>query len=80
MALPFTHRPITEDQLQKIIAEDDYASDFRIPMSLGEPREEKDKAGGPCHCADVAVNAAWYEDTMQGNLTFTTFLVQGWIS
>ena len=68
-------RPITEDQLQKIIAEEDYATDFKIPMSLGEPREERDKAGGACHCADVAVNAAWYEDTMQGNLTFTTFLV-----
>jgi len=68
-------RPITEDQLQKIIAEEDYATDFRVPMSLGEPRAEKDKAGGPCHCADVAVNAAWFEDTMQGSLTFTTFLV-----
>lgn len=68
-------RPVTEDQLQKIIAEEDYATDFKIPMSLGEPRDEKDKAGAPCHCADVAVNAAWYEDTMQGNLTFTTFLV-----
>ena len=68
-------RPITEEQLQGIIAAEDYATDFKIPMSLGEPRKEKDKAGGPCHCADVAVNAAWYEDTMQNNLTFTTFLV-----
>ena len=76
MNQPSTYRPITEDQLQNIIAEEDYATDFKIPMSLGEPREERDKAGGLCHCADVAVNAAWYEDTMQGNLTFTTFLVQ----
>ena len=68
-------RPITEEQLKSIIAAEDYTTDFKVPMSLGEPRKEKDKAGGPCHCADVAVNAAWYEDTMQNNLTFTTFLV-----
>ncbi len=65
-------RPISEEQLRSVIAEEDYASDFRVPMSLGAPREEKDKSGGPCHCADVAVNSAWYEDTMENNLTFTT--------
>ena len=65
-------RPISEEQLQKVIAEDDYASDFRVPMSLGAPRKETDKSGGPCYCADVAVNTAWYEDTMENSITFTT--------
>jgi hypothetical protein len=44
-------------------------------MSLGAPRKETDKSGGPCQSCDVAVNTAWYEDTMENNLTFTTFLV-----
>ena len=37
---------------------------FRVPMSLGAPREEKDKSGNPCFVCDVAVNSVWYSDTM----------------
>jgi hypothetical protein len=33
-------------------------------MSLGAPRQEKDKSGQPCLVADVAVNSVWYSDTM----------------
>ena len=29
-------------------------------MSLGAPREEKDKSGGKCLASDVAINSIWY--------------------
>ena len=44
-------------------------------MSLGSPRSEKDKSGGACLCSDVALNAAWYEDSLENSITFTTFVV-----
>lgn len=45
-------------------------------MSLGAPREETDKSGVKCFASDVAINGTWYEDTMDGSLAFTTFVVQ----
>ena len=30
-------------------------------MSLGEPRKEKDKSGGECWAAEVAINSKWFE-------------------
>lgn len=68
-------KPISEEALQNIIASEDYTSDFRIPMSLGAPRKEKDKSGRDCYSCDVAVNSVWYDQTMVDSLTFTTFLV-----
>lgn len=68
-------RPISEEALQAIIASEDYATDYKIPMSLGAPRNEKDKSGKDCLACDVAVNSVWYDETMQDSLTFTTFLV-----
>ena len=68
-------KPITEEALQNIIANEDYESDYRIPMSLGAPHQEKDKSGNDCLACDVAVNSVWYEQTMMDSLTFTTFLV-----
>jgi len=68
-------KPISEDALQEIIANENYDSDYRIPMSLGAPRIEKDKSGKDCYSCDVAVNSVWYDQTMVDSLTFTTFLV-----
>jgi len=68
-------KPISENALQDIIASENYDSDYRIPMSLGAPRGEKDKAGKDCFACDVAVNSVWYDQTMVDSLTFTTFLV-----
>ena len=44
-----------------MIAEEDYSNLWRVPMSLGEPRKEKDKSGGECWAAEVAINANWFE-------------------
>jgi hypothetical protein len=68
-------RPITEQALQSVIASEDYTADYRIPMSLGAPRVEKDKSGNDCLVCDVAVNSVWYDETMVNSLTFTTFLI-----
>lgn len=68
-------RPISEERLQEIILSEDYSSDYRVPMSLGAPRTEKDKSGKDCVACDVAVNSVWYDQTMENSLTFTTFVV-----
>jgi len=68
-------KPISEENLQLIIASEDYTSDYRIPMSLGAPRTEKDKSGLDCLVSDVAVNAVWYDEVMKDSLTFTTFFI-----
>lgn len=68
-------KPISEEALQAIIVSEDYETDFKIPMSLGGPRKEKDKSGKECFACDVAVNSVWYDQTMENSLTFTTFLV-----
>ena len=44
-------------------------------MSLGSPREEKDKSGNKCLATDVAINSVWFDDKMEKSLVFTTFVV-----
>ena len=53
--------PMEEKELERMIAEEDYSNLWRVPMSLGEPRKEKDKSGGECWAAEVAINANWFE-------------------
>jgi len=67
--------PLSEDKLKEIIASEDYGTDFRVPMSLGGPREEKDKSGSSCTACDVAINTVWFEDVMYDSIAFTTFVV-----
>jgi len=67
--------PLSEEKLKEIIASEDYNADFRVPMSLGAPREEKDKSGGKCLASDVAINSIWYEETMVNSIAFTTFVI-----
>ena len=67
--------PLSEEKLQDIIANEDYGTDFRVPMSLGSPRNEKDKSGGACLACDVAINSVWFDDVMFDSITFTTFVV-----
>ena len=67
--------PMSEARLKTIIEEEDYASDYRVPMSLGAPREEADKSGQPCLACDVAVNSAWFADTVSNSDVFTAFVV-----
>ena len=50
-----------EQELERMIAEEDYSNLWRVPMSLGEPRKEQDKSGGECWAAEVAINTNWFE-------------------
>jgi len=67
--------PMEESELTKMIATEDYTSLWRVPMSLGAPRKEKDKSGVECLAAEVAVNTAWFDGTMVDSLVFTSFVV-----
>ena len=44
-----------------MISEEDYTNLWRVPMSIDAPRESKDKSGGACLSADVALNADWFK-------------------
>ena len=67
--------PLDEEELTKMIEADDYSSTWRVPMSLGAPRKEKDKSGAECSVAEVAVNTAWFDGTMVDSMVFTSFVV-----
>lgn len=66
--------PISEQELERVIADEDYTTLWRVPMSIGEPRTVKDKAGGESLAADVAVNSTWFTETMEPSEIFTTFV------
>ncbi len=38
-------------------------------------RKEKDKSGGECFAADVAVNSDWFSSTMEPSEVFTAFVI-----
>jgi len=67
--------PLDEEELTRMIESDDYSSVWRVPMSLGAPRKEKDKSGVECSVAEVAVNTAWFDGTMVDSMVFTSFVV-----
>ena len=67
--------PIEEKELTRLIETEDYTSLWRVPMSLGTPRQEVDKAGGRCWAAEVAVNSAWFEQRMVTSDLFTGFVL-----
>ncbi|XP_040569591.1 PIH1 domain-containing protein 1 [Lepeophtheirus salmonis] len=70
-----TAAPISEEDLIKIIEEENYETPYRVPMSLGAPREDKDKSTKKCYVTDVAVNGAWFDQVVDGSPVFTAFLV-----
>jgi len=67
--------PITEQELQRVIADEDYTTLWRVPMSIGSPRSEKDKSGGDCLVADIAINLNWFKETMEPSIVFTSFVI-----
>ena len=61
-----------------MIAEEDYSNLWRVPMSLGEPRKEKDKSGAECWAAEVAINTNWFEQMAASRVTHHTFFFGIW--
>jgi len=66
--------PMEENELERMIADEDYSNLWRVPMSLGEPRKEKDKSGGECWAAEVAINSKWFE-VMAASQVFLGFVI-----
>ena len=64
-----------EQELERMIAEEDYSNLWRVPMSLGEPRKEKDKSGAECWAAEVAINTNWFEQMTASQVTNHTFFL-----
>ena len=60
-----------EQELERMIAEEDYSNLWRVPMSLGEPRKEQDKSGGECWAAEVAINTNWFEQMVASQVIFS---------
>ena len=61
--------------MTRLIESEDYTNLWRVPMSLGGPRREADKAGAECWVAEVAINSAWFEKTMVSSDLFTGFVL-----
>jgi len=66
--------PIEERELAQMIEAEDYTNLWRVPMSLGQPRKEKDKSGQDCSVAEVAINSSWF-DKMLASEIFTSFVI-----
>lgn len=66
-------REISDLDLVKII-ESDEASDYKVPMSIGEIRSEKDKKGKNAKAVDVAINPYFF-NKIQTNQYFKNFFM-----
>lgn len=64
---------ITEKELSDILLSEE-PSLYRVPLSLGEPHEEKAKDGSDCTCYDVIVNTEYFK-SIQKNEFFRAFLI-----
>lgn len=64
---------ITEKELSDILLSEE-PSLYRVPLSLGEPHEEKAKDGTDCTCYDVIVNTEYFK-SVQKNEFFKAFLI-----
>jgi hypothetical protein len=67
-------KDITEEELIKLIENEDSAFQFRIPMSLGEPHAELDNSGCSCMAYDICINPKFYTK-IQESSTFMGFFM-----
>lgn len=66
-------KDLTDDELIKVLESDD-PTQFRIPMSIGEPHAEIDKGGAGCTAYDVVVNPKFMTKMEHSELFKTFFL------
>nr|XP_020648458.1 PIH1 domain-containing protein 1 isoform X2 [Pogona vitticeps]XP_020648459.1 PIH1 domain-containing protein 1 isoform X2 [Pogona vitticeps]XP_020648460.1 PIH1 domain-containing protein 1 isoform X2 [Pogona vitticeps] len=64
---------LSNEELACLI-ESENASDFRIPMSLGEPHAEVDKSGNGCTAYDVTISTSFF-NKMEGNPFLKEFFI-----
>ncbi|XP_055712075.1 PIH1 domain-containing protein 1 isoform X3 [Phlebotomus papatasi] len=66
-------KDITEEELMKIL-NSDAPNSYKIPMSIGEPRMTKDKAGNDARVCDIAINSGFFVKVESVRL-FRDFLI-----
>ncbi|XP_008197333.1 PIH1 domain-containing protein 1 [Tribolium castaneum] len=66
-------KDISENELKDILNSDD-APNFRVPMSIGEIRNDKDKKGEDAKACDVAIHPTFFKKVEQSQL-FKSFFV-----
>ncbi|XP_054766716.2 PIH1 domain-containing protein 1-like [Lytechinus pictus] len=64
---------ITDSELVKLLDSDEI-SDYRVPLSIGEPHAEIDNSGKGCTAYDVMINNEFFEKVEKNNL-FKGFLM-----
>lgn len=66
-----------DDHLANILANgtDEENASLRMPMSIGEKREEKDNKGNPCFAVDVIINSKLFEERILVSEVYRTFLI-----
>ncbi|XP_064080335.1 PIH1 domain-containing protein 1-like isoform X1 [Macrobrachium nipponense] len=71
-AIP-TPEDISDEELISIL-ESEEPSDFRVPMSIGQPHHEKDKSGESCVAYDVVISPEFFSK-MTNNPLFNNFFM-----
>ncbi|XP_005094795.1 PIH1 domain-containing protein 1 [Aplysia californica] len=66
-------KDLTDDELLQVLDSED-PTQFRIPMSIGEPHAEIDKSGGGCTAYDVIVHPKFMKKIEKSELFKTFFL------
>ncbi|XP_028412147.1 PIH1 domain-containing protein 1-like [Dendronephthya gigantea] len=66
-------KDITETELQKLL-EDPDATQFKIPLALGDPHAETDKSGKGCTVYDVVINDAFLSKLRTNNFFMGFFM------
>jgi len=66
-------KDLTDDELIKVLESED-PTQFRIPMSIGEPHAEMDKGGSGCTAYDVVINPKFVTKMEKSELFKTFFL------
>ncbi|CAL1544707.1 unnamed protein product [Lymnaea stagnalis] len=66
-------KDLTDDELLKVLESED-PTQFRIPMSIGEPHAEIDKSGSGCTVYDVVIHPNFLKKIEKSELFKTFFL------
>ena len=67
--------PIEESEIAKLIEDEDYTGQWKVPLSYGIPRLVMNQVGQEFYAVEVAVNSSWFEKTMVDSELFTSFVI-----
>ncbi|XP_050309357.1 PIH1 domain-containing protein 1-like [Anthonomus grandis grandis] len=67
-------KDITEEELLEILDAEDESPNYRVPMSIGEIRTEKDKKGEDAKVVDIAIHPTFFRK-IETNQSFKNFFM-----